>query len=58
MFVGTGLLDGRVVVIIYTEPDAETIRIILLRKALSHERKQCQQPLPEGEGLPARVGKS
>lgn len=37
--IGTGMLDGRVVVIAYTEPDEQTIRIISLRKALSHERK-------------------
>ncbi len=37
---GIGLLDGRVAVVIYTEPDDEIIRIISLRKALSYERKQ------------------
>lgn len=42
-WIGTGLLDGRVVVVIYTEPNEETIRIISLRKALSHERKQYEQ---------------
>lgn len=29
-WIGTGMLDGRVVVIVYTEPDEETIRIISL----------------------------
>ena len=43
--VGIGLLDGRVVVLVYTEPDEETIRIISLRKALSHERKRYEQYL-------------
>ena len=38
-FIGLGLLDGRVVVIIFTEPSTTTIRIISLRKALPHERK-------------------
>jgi uncharacterized protein len=42
-WIGIGLLDGRVVVVIYTEPNEETIRIISLRKALSHERKQYEQ---------------
>jgi uncharacterized protein len=42
-WVGTGLLNSRVVVIVYTEPDAQIIRIISLRKALSHERKQYEQ---------------
>jgi len=42
-FVAIGLLDGRVVVIVYTEPDEQTIRIISLRKALSYERKYYEQ---------------
>ncbi|MCZ8243602.1 MAG: BrnT family toxin [Microcystis sp. LE19-131.1A] len=44
-FVAIGLLDGRVVVIVYTEPDAEIIRIVSLRKALSYERKYYEQYL-------------
>jgi len=44
-FVAIGLLDGRVVVIVYTEPDAQTIRIISLRKALSYEGKHYEQYL-------------
>jgi len=43
--VGIGLLDGRVVVVVYTEPDEETIRIISLRKSLSHKRKYYEQYL-------------
>lgn len=39
-----GLLDGRIVVV-YTEPDQGTVRIISLRKALSHERKRYEQYL-------------
>jgi uncharacterized protein len=31
------------VVIVYTEPDDQTIRIISLRKALSYERKYYEQ---------------
>ena len=42
-FVAIGLLDGRVVVIVYTEPDDQTIRIIYLRKALSLEQKHYEQ---------------
>ena len=42
-FIAIGLLDGRVVVIVYTEPDDQTIRIISLRKALSYERKYYEQ---------------
>lgn len=44
-WIGTGMLDGRVVVVVYTEPDEETIRIISLRKALSDERKNYEQYL-------------
>ncbi|MBD1804452.1 BrnT family toxin [Microcoleus sp. FACHB-SPT15] len=44
-WIGIGLLDGRVVVVVYTEPDDETTRIISLRKALSYERKRYEQYL-------------
>jgi hypothetical protein len=43
--IGIGLLDGRVVVVVYTEPNKETIRIISLRKALSYERRRYEQYL-------------
>jgi uncharacterized protein len=44
-WIGTGLLDERVVVVVFTEPDQKTTRIISLRKALSHERRQYEQYL-------------
>lgn len=44
-YIAIGLLDGRAVVVVYTEPDEETIRIISLRKALSYERKYYEQYL-------------
>jgi uncharacterized DUF497 family protein len=44
-WIGTGMLDGRVVVVVYTEPNEEIIRIISLRKALSCERKNYEQYL-------------
>ena len=44
-WIGIGLLDGRVVVVIYTEPNESTTRIISLRKALSYERKYYEQYL-------------
>jgi uncharacterized protein len=44
-WIGTGMLDGRIIVVIYTELNEETIRIISLRKALSHERKRYEQYL-------------
>ncbi len=43
-WMGIGMLDDtRVVVLVYVEIDEETTRVISLRKALSHERKQYQQ---------------
>lgn len=44
-YIGIGLLSGRVVVVVYTEPDEETVRIISLRKALSYERRRYEQYL-------------
>ena len=38
-WVGIGRIQTRTVVVIYTEPDDKTIRIISLRKALKHERQ-------------------
>ncbi len=49
-WIGSGLLDGRVVIVIYTEPDGNTVRIISLRKALSYERKNYEQYLKNGLG--------
>lgn len=37
------MLDGRVVVVVFTETDEQTIRIISLRKALPYERKRYEQ---------------
>lgn len=44
-YIGIGLLDKRVVVVVYTEPEEQTVRIISLRKALSQERKRYEQYL-------------
>jgi hypothetical protein len=44
-WIGVGLLQARVVVVVYTEPDEGTIRIISLRKALTHERTRYEQAL-------------
>ncbi|KJH71728.1 BrnT family toxin [Aliterella atlantica] len=44
-WIGIGMVDGRVVVIVYTEPNEATIRIVSLRKAISHERKRYEQYL-------------
>jgi len=39
-WVGIGRLYSRILVIVFATPDDETIRVISLRKALSHERKR------------------
>ncbi|NET55078.1 MAG: BrnT family toxin [Symploca sp. SIO2E6] len=44
-WIGIGLLDGRVVIVVYTEPNQETIRVISLRKALSYERRRYEEYL-------------
>jgi uncharacterized DUF497 family protein len=49
-WIGLGMLDGRVVVVVFTEPDEETIRIISLRKALPYERKRYEQYLRDELG--------
>ena len=38
-----GLMELRVVVIVFTEPKANTIRVISFRKATSDERKRYEQ---------------
>ena len=38
-WIGIGRIQNRTVVVIYTESDDETIRVISLRKALTHERQ-------------------
>jgi hypothetical protein len=42
-FIGFGFLKNFVVVIVFSEPDEETIRVISLRKALKYEREQFEQ---------------
>jgi len=37
-WIGLGMLDGRIVMVVFTEPNKETIRIISLRKALPYEQ--------------------
>jgi uncharacterized DUF497 family protein len=44
-WIGVGLLDNRIVVIVYSEPDEDTIRVISLRKALTQERKHYEHYL-------------
>lgn len=49
-WVGIGFLDARVVVVVFSEPDRDTVRIISLRKVLRHERHHFEQHLKDGLG--------
>jgi uncharacterized protein len=49
-FVGVGLLRNFNVVIVYTEPDEDTVRVISLRKALKHERERFEAAIRDGLG--------
>lgn len=50
-WIGIGMLDHiRIVVVVFTEVDKDTIRIISMRKALAHERKQYQQAFQDEFG--------
>jgi hypothetical protein len=42
-WIGIGLLQARIVVVVYTETNDDTIRIISLRKALRNERDAYEQ---------------
>lgn len=49
-FVGIGFLKSIVVVVIFTEPQAGTIRIISLRKAVKRERVRYERALKDRLG--------
>ncbi len=42
-WVGLGLMNNLIVVIVYTEPEPDTIRLISARKANKHERQHYEQ---------------
>jgi uncharacterized protein len=42
-WIGIGLLQGRVMVVVFAEPTEDSIRIVSVRKALSYERAQYEQ---------------
>ncbi len=44
-WIGIGFLRKNIVVVVFTERDNDTIRIISLRKALKHERTQLEKIL-------------
>jgi uncharacterized protein len=49
-WVGIGMVDGRTVVVVFTEPDEGTVRIISIRKALPYERKLYDEYLADQLG--------
>lgn len=49
-WVGIGFLGNRVVAVVFTEREENTVRIISLRKALNHERKKFEEALRDGLG--------
>jgi uncharacterized protein len=44
-FIGIGFLGNRIVVVVFTYRNEETIRIISLRKALKYERKKFEEAI-------------
>ena len=42
-WIGIGLMENRVVVIVFTEPEEDTIRVISFRKATTDESKKYEQ---------------
>ncbi len=42
-WIGLGLIEYRVVVVVYTYRDTNTVRVISLRKALQHEKYQYEK---------------
>ncbi len=44
-YIGIGMLESRIVVVIFTECDDDNIRIISMMKALTHERIRYEQHL-------------
>jgi len=49
-WIGIGMLRAYVVVVVFTERGEDTIRIISLRKALTHERTRYEQVLQDRLG--------
>ena len=47
-WIGIGLMNMRVVVIVFSEPDENTIRIISFRKAIGDERKRYERAYQDG----------
>ena len=50
-WIGIGNFRGRVMVVVFTEPAAEITRVISVRKALTHERKDYETTLKDEFGI-------
>ena len=48
--IGIGFLRDAVVVLVYTEPEEETLRVVSLRKAMRHERERFEAYLRDRLG--------
>jgi len=48
--IGFGILDNRVVIVAFTEPEEDVIRVISIRRALPHEQKRYEQYLKQFYG--------
>jgi hypothetical protein len=44
-WIGLGSFRGRILVVVFTEPDDQTIRIISVRKAMKQERKAYEEAI-------------
>ena len=53
-WIGIGLMETRIVVIVFTEPEEDTIRAISFRKATSLERKRYEEAYENEFGTPGR----
>lgn len=49
-WIGFGLLDNRVIAVAFAEPEEDTVRIISMRRALAHEKKQYEQYIKQNLG--------
>lgn len=45
--IGIGILDGRIVLIAFSEPDEDIIRIISMRKAKRNERTRLENKIKD-----------
>lgn len=45
--IGYGILDNRVVIVVFTEPEEDVVRVISIRRALAHEQKYYERFLKQ-----------